>query len=447
MKQIFRRSWFVLGITLLFLLGIVFFYLRLAFKGDDWATYPTNKHIYKNGVITKAGDITDTNGVILAKTENGERNFNEDKNIRLATVHAVGDIRGYISTGVHSAFLDELCGYDIVNGTYNLSGQGNNIQLTLDSDLCVTALNALGNDSGTVGIYNYKTGEIVCMVSTPTFDPASDTISETEGVYVNKFISGTYTPGSIFKVVTTLSALENLKDARTMRFECKRGVTLYNEWLSCMGYHNNTTLEKALIYSCNAFFAQTAIKLGRSEMTKTANKVGFNKTLKMDGIKCAESRYVVKKSNDIDFGWSGIGQHNDIVNPYQYMRFMGAIANDGKAVEPYLIKKIESPGGTTLKKGKIKKDKLLSRENSEIITDMMRQTVVKNYGDWRFSGLSVCGKTGTAEIGKKASPHSWFVGFCDNEDFPYAFAVVVEKAGSGSGVATNVASKVLKQLK
>ncbi len=447
MKQAIRRSSIVLVITFIFITGIAFFYVRLGLKGSKWATYPTNKHIYTNGVITKAGDITDTNGVILAKTENETRVFNDDENIRKATIHAVGDLKGYVSTGVHSAFLDELCGYDIVNGTYNLSGQGNNIQLTLDVNVCVSALKALGQYSGTVGVYNYKTGEIICMVSTPTFDPNLNTINETEGVYVNKFLSGTYTPGSIFKLVTALSALENLSDAQTMQFQCKSGVTIDDEWLSCMGYHNNTTLDKALIHSCNAFCAQTALRLGKSKMTATAQKVGFNKKLKMDGIECAQSKYIVDDSNNIDFGWSGIGQHNDLVNPYQYMRFMGAIANDGKAVKPYLIKKIENADGITLKSGKVSKTNMMSKENSEILTDMMRQTVKTSYGDYKFSGLEVCGKTGTAEIGKQASPHSWFVGFCDNEQTPYAFAVVVENAGAGNGEATNVASKVLSALK
>ncbi len=447
MNQSIKRSAFVLVVTFLFLAGIVFFYLRLGIKGEDWATYPTNKHIYTNGQITKAGKITDSDGLVLAATYKGKRIFNKNESIRKATVHTVGDLKGYVSTGVHSAFLKELCGFDAVNGTYNISGKGNSIQLTLDSKLCVTALNALGNYSGTVGVYNYKTGEIVCMVSTPTFDPTSEKTTETEGVYVNKFISGIYTPGSIFKVVTALSALENLEEARSMQFSCKRGVTLGGEWLSCMGWHNNSNLENALVYSCNAFFSQTALKLGRSKMTKTAEKVGFNKTLEMDGIECAESKYEVSESNNIDFGWSGIGQHNDLVNPYQYMRFMGAIANEGVCVEPYIIKKIESPDGFTLKSGNVDKKRLINRKNSTILADMMRQTVKKNYGDWRFSGLEACGKTGTAEIGKNASPHSWFVGFCKNEKTPYAFAVVVENAGSGNGAAVTIASNVLKSLK
>lgn len=447
MNRILKRSFALFAIILAFLGGILIYYFSLAVNGSDWATYPANKHIYSNGIITKAGQITDRNGVVLAETKNGERVYNNNSDIRKATVHAVGDLNGFVATGMHSAYLEELCGFDPVNGVYNLSGKGNNIELTIDSSVSVAAYKALGSRAGTVGIYNYKTGEIICMASTPTFDPASDKESSGKGVYVNRLLSGVYAPGSIFKLVTALSALENLPNANEMQFSCKRGVTIAGEWLSCLGNHGGIGLDNALVHSCNAFFAQTALELGRKKLTATAEKVGFNKTLKMDGIKCAESKYEVSKSNDIDFGWSGIGQHNDLVNPFQYLTFMGGIANDGKSITPYVVKKITTSGGSTIKKASKSSNRLMDEENAEILTKMMRNNVKKNYGDWRFSGLEVCGKTGTAEVGDKATPHSWFVGFCNNPDTPYAFTVIVENAGAGNGAATSIAASVLKKLK
>lgn len=447
MNKILKRSFVLFFVILAFVFGIVLYYVSLAVSGDSWVTYPANKHIYSNGVLIKAGDITDKNGVILAKTEDKKRIYNEDSDIRKATVHAVGDLNGFVATGMHSAYLKELCGYDMVNGVYNLSGKGNNIELTLDSNLCVTAYKALGNRAGTVGVYNYKTGEIVCMVSTPTFDPESGITPDGKGVYVNRLLSGVYAPGSIFKLVTALSALENLPDAKTMEFSCSQGVTLAGEWLSCLGNHKNTDLDNALIHSCNAFFAQTALKLGRKKLTATAEKVGFNKTLSMDGIKCAESKYEVSSSNDIDFGWSGIGQHNDLVNPFQYLTFMGGIANGGNSITPYLVKKITTDGGSTIQRASKNETRIMDEKNAAALTEMMRNNVKKNYGDYRFSGLEVCGKTGTAEVGDKSTPHSWFVGFCNNSKTPYAFTVIVENAGAGNGAATQIASTVLKKLK
>lgn len=444
MKWLHHRCMVIIPVVFLFIAGILLYYTKLAFYGSDWATYPANKHVYNNGVIEKAGDITDKNGIVLATTDGENRKYNENLNIRKATVHSVGDLKGYVSTGMQSAYLSTLCGYDMVNGIYSTDNEGNNIELTLDSNLCVTAMNALSSYSGTVGVYNYKTGEIVCMVSTPTFDPESTSNPVGDGVYVNRFLSGVYAPGSIFKLVTALSALENLKDCDNLTFNCNYGVTIMDERLTCMGKHGNTGLDNALVYSCNAFFAQTALKLGRSTMTKTAEKVGFNKTLKMDGIECSASRYSVTNANDIDFGWSGIGQQNDLVNPYQYLSFVGAIANDGVCVSPYIINKITSSKGLKLKGADVNKTRMLSSENAQRMSEMMRNSVVKNYGDYRFPGLNVCGKTGTAEVGKDATPHSLFVGFANNEEKPYAFIVVVENAGSGNGIALQIASKVLK---
>lgn len=447
MKWIKHRFFIVTLVTVAFVLGISVYLARLAIYGEDWATYPTNRHIFSEGLLVKAGDITDRNGTVLATTKNGERIYNNDKNIRMATVHTVGDLKGFVSTGMQSAYLKELCGYDIINGTYNVSGKGNNIELTLDSQLCTKALKQLGRYSGAVGIYNYQTGEIVCMVSTPTFDPISETARQGDGVYVNRFLSGIYAPGSIFKLVTALSALENINNVNTMKFTCKRGVTIMDEWLSCMGNHGNVGIGDALTYSCNAFFAQTALSLDRNKLTKTAENVGFNKPLKMDNIACTQSVYNVKDSNDIDFGWSGIGQHNDLVNPYHYLSFMGAIANGGVSVSPYVINKITNPEGIKIRGSQITKTRMMSDENAESLTQMMRNNVKKNYGDYYFSGLEVCGKTGTAEVGDKATPHSWFTGFVSNSDKPYAFAVVVENAGSGNGVALRIASNMLKNIK
>lgn len=447
MNKILKRSTVLFIVLFAFIAGLVIYYASLIFSGDDWVTYPANQHIYSNGILIKAGAITDRNGVILAKTEDGKRLYNNDSDIRKATVHAVGDLNGFVSTGIHSAYLKELCGFDPLNGVYNLSGRGNNIELTLDSEVSVAAYKALGGYAGTVGIYNYETGEIVCMVSTPTFDPASGQAPDGNGVYVNRLLSGIYAPGSIFKLVTALSALENLNDANTIQFSCSQGVTIAGEWLSCLGHHGKIGLDNALVHSCNAFFAQTALKLGRRTLTSTAEKVGFNKSLYMDKIKCAESKYHVNDSNDIDYGWSGIGQHNDLVNPFQYLTFMGGIANDGQSINPYLIKKITASGGATIKRAYKNKTRLMSKDDAATLTTMMRNNVKKNYGDYRFSGLDVCGKTGTAEVGDKSTPHSWFVGFCDNPETPYAFTVIVENAGAGNGAATSIAATVLKKLK
>ena len=447
MKQTASRSVIVIVITVLFTAGILLYYGRLTLSGAKWATYPTNQHLYDNGKLVTAGTITDANDVVLAQTTDGKRSFHESTDVRKATVHAVGDLEGFVSTGVHAAFLPQLTGYELINGTYNRTGEGNDMQLTIDSELCVSAMKALGSRSGTVGICNYKTGEILCMVSTPTFDPehaSADAAANGKGVFVNRLLSGTYTPGSIFKLVTCLSALENFPDFDQRTYTCEHGVTIQNEWLSCLVDHDTLGIRDALAQSCNATFAQVALDVGRPALTKTAEKIGFNKQLTMDGIQCAKSSYMVDDANDIDFGWSGIGQYNDLVNPFQYLTFMCAIANDGVCVSPHLVKSITTPDGIRIRGESKSSSRRLSRQNAEQLQEFMRNNVLTKYGDSAFSGLELCAKTGTAEIGKGATPHSWFVGFCQSEEKPYAFVVVVENAGSGLGVASSIAARVLR---
>lgn len=383
---------------------------------------------------------------MLASTKDGQRHFNENYYTRVATAHAVGDLEGFVSTGVHSAFLPELTGYDVINGTYNESGKGNDITLTIDSDLCVTALRSLGNRAGTVGVCNYKTGEIICMVSSYTFDPEEkSTLDEQkEGVYVNRLLSGQYTPGSVFKLVTCLSAIENFSDFSQRKYTCQSGVSLSNEWLSCLSNHGTLGIKDGLARSCNAVFSQVALDVGKTALTNTANEIGFNKTLYMDGIKCAESNFDVSSAPDIDLGWAGIGQYNDIANPYQYMRFMAAVANGGVSVSPHIVKSITSPDGAGIRGENSSEQRLISADSANVLKEYMRNNVVTTYGDSSFPGLELCAKTGTAEVGEKATPHSWFVGFSDLPEKPYAFVVVAENAGSGLGVASSIASRVLR---
>ena len=138
MKRIEHRSAIALLLAAALALGMGFFVVRLALYGGDWASYSANQHIYQNGVL-KSSTLTDRNGVILAQTENGAWRYADDPAVRLSSVHAVGDYRGYIS-GAISAFADELAGYSFVYGT---PGGGTEVALSLDTRLQTAAWDAL----------------------------------------------------------------------------------------------------------------------------------------------------------------------------------------------------------------------------------------------------------------------------------------------------------------
>ena len=455
-----KRALAIYALIGAFLVGVVFLIGGFVLNGETWALKRFNQHLFTGGSLTSAGTIYDTNGTILAQTKNGERVFNDSSRIRKATLHMVGDTAGYISTGIHTIFRSELTGYNLIDGVHRLKedGEGNNITLTLNADVCATALDALGDRKGTVGVYNYKTGEILCMVSSPTYDPErkptdidTDKTGKYDGIYLNRFLSGVYTPGSTFKTVTAISAIDNIPDIFTQKFTCKGKMQTNGGVIYCneKNGHGTLTFEQALNKSCNIAFAQIALQLGAEKLTATAEQLGFNQAMQMDGINIAISKFDLSGADERGIGQAGLGQHTTLVNPHHMLTIMGAIANGGTPVTPYVVKSITTPGGLTLKKGSANTgEAYLSTSTASKMVELMRSNTIHFYGDSRFpSGMQICGKTGTGEVGGDKAPHAWFVGFSQNPATPYAFVVVVENGGSGYQQAIPIANKVLAAIR
>lgn len=460
MKSISRRALSLYVIILLFLAGCGLLFYNLVTNSSDWAMNRVNKHLYSSGNLATAGDITDINGDILATTENGQRIYNESKNVRMATLHTVGDSAGFIASGIQTSFKDELTGYTLVDGVYNLKryGKGNDIKLTLNSKVCATAYKALGNRKGTVAVMNYKTGELVCIVSTPTYDIknkpddiATDTTGKYDGIYLNRFFSGLYTPGSTFKVITAASAIENIPDIYNRTFECNGKIQIGEGYVICNGTHGEIDFETAMNKSCNCAFAKIADELGAEKLTLTAERLGFN-TKKMtvsDKISCAKSKLNLTESTALDIGWAGIGQYTTLINPCQMLTIISAIANGGVATNPYLVSEITNPEGEVVFTEKTSNlGEYFDYSVAQSLDNILRSNVKNQYGDWYFPNLNMCGKTGTAEISddEDAKPNALFVGYSQNEETPFAIIVVVENTTSAIKSAVPIASSVMKEI-
>ena len=317
--------------------------------------------------------------------------------------------------------------------------------MTVDARLSALAYEQMDGRKGAVALYNYKTGEVLCFVSTPSFDPENvpDDITENkeyDGAFLNKALSGTFTPGSTFKVITTACALENIKDIDSRTFHCTGSKVINGNTIVCDNHtaHGDQTLQEALTNSCNVAFAELAVELGSDKMTKTAEEMGFNRSFSVDNNKTVVSNYhVTKSSGEEALAWSGIGQYTDTVNPTHMMMLMGAIANDGTAVLPYTVKSTSVFGGGS------SSERLLSSDIAKQLDTMMRNNVKNGYGDDLFPGLNVCAKTGTAEV-EGETDTGWIVGYSQNKDTPYAFAVVVEQGGYGLSSAGYIASALMQ---
>ena len=154
----------------------------------------------------------------------------------------------------------------------------------------------------------------------------------------------------------------------------------------------------------------------------------------------------MKNATTGDIAWAGVGQYTTLVNPYHMLTIMGSIANGGEAVLPYTVSRILTPDGDVVKETEPVTVSYISSGVADEVSDLMRFVVTDKYGDDTFKNLSMCGKTGTAEVEDGKEPHSWFVGFSQNSSCPVAIVVVVENGGWGSEAAMPIASTVMAEI-
>lgn len=439
MKQVRRRTMILLCIAAFLAVGLLWFCVRWATQGRDWVNYFGNTSLFGNGAIY------DRNGVLLYDGKTGE--YAEQKSVRKATMHLVGDSN--IATSMRNVLSDRLSGYHPITGT---AFGSHDIYLTIDASLNDVAYQALNGKKGVVAVYNYKTGEILCLVSAPSYDPENPpndvSGSQYQGVYLNRFFSSLFPPGSIFKVITTAATLEKKADWQSFRFDCDGKFEVGGQVITCPRAHgSNLTLQQAFARSCNGAYGQLALELGGEVLRSYAQSGGILNSYDISGVTTAAGQFDVGAAGTIDLAWSGSGQYHDMINPASFMMLMGGIANGGKAQVPVLLKK-ESFSDSSIPsslKERSEGNAIWSRSTCDMLKQMMRNNVQETYGQKNFGDLTICAKSGTAEVGNGQAPHAWFSGFLDEADHPLAFIVLVENGGSGANVAGAVASKVLQK--
>ncbi len=448
MKKIERRMLICLALALLLAAGVGVFLVKYALHGGSWASSAFNRHLYNSDGQLASGTVLDRDGDVLSTVENGKRVYYDNVTVRKATLHAVGDLQGNIGTGALNAFADKLTGYSLLNGAFGAE-RGSDLYLTIDARYNYEAYEALNGHAGTVAVYNYKTGEILCMVSAPSYDPLNvpgdiETSDRWEGAYLNRFLSSAFTPGSVFKTVTLAAAIERIPDLDERTWDCQGSIQIGDDTIICSGTHGQQHIGDAFANSCNVAFAQMAVELGADTLAKYTEKAGLTDSYSVSGLPTAKGGFTWENITDSQLGWAGVGQFHDQVNPCGLMVYMGAIANGGRAAEPYLIQKtVSALGVPSLPHVTGKTGRLVSASTASALADMMADNVEKTYGTKRFPNMDICAKSGTAEVGEGKTPHAWFAGFLRNEETPYAFVVLVENGGGGSSVAGTVAGRVL----
>jgi len=336
--------------------------------------------------------------------------------------------------------------------------QGATVELTIRSALQEAAAEALGDQRGAVVALDPRTGEVLAMVTSPSYDPTvlanhdtsvvnenyQDLLADTDGPLVNRAIAGdTYPPGSVFKLVVAAAALESGYSPETL-VNAPRELPLpqtsntirnYGN-VACTSSGDTTTLEDALRSSCNTAFADLGLELGWGAVDRKARDFGWEDQLDIP-LSAAVSR--LPDSPDApQTAMSSLGQYDVRATPLQMAMLAAGIANDGAVMRPYLVKSVRGPDLRVLEVAdpQVYSNPMTAAQANDL-TDMMITVVESGTGrDARISGVDVAGKTGTAETGVGGPPHAHFVAFAPADNPTVAVAVVVENGGDLGSEAT-----------
>jgi cell division protein FtsI/penicillin-binding protein 2 len=456
-------------VMIIFLLIFVVLMGYLAYftlvKGPEIVTRPDNRRMWdiRNKVVR--GTIYDRNGKELSVSEKvGENQYKRVYKGGAATAHILGyydaqyGITGLenlydsnLSSNISASFLAWMG-----NGFKEVNKKGDDVYTTLDYSLQKVAYDALGDSKGSVVALKVDTGEILAMVSKPSFDP--NNLSKTwkslndnsSRPLLNRAVSGLYPPGSTFKVVTGVSALENIDGIvnetfnDTGKMDLGGGYILSNDKGKVMGKLN---LEKAMIKSSNLFFGNLGMRL-EDKLFDTAEDFRFNKNIPADGIIIDKSRFPSYKSYEKgNLAQSGFGQAEVLATPVQMALVAQTIANDGVMMKPTLINKVTDYNGNVVKTLNASSvGEITSKQNADLISSYMKEVVSMGTGTRaQVSGIQVCGKTGTAQHIESKTPHSWFIGFAPYNNPQIAIAVIVEDGGYGGTAAARISSTVMSR--
>ena len=361
--------------------------------------------------------------------------------------------------------------------------EGKSLYLTIDSRLQKFAQDAFGDNSGAAVVLDVHSGEILAFVSVPSFDPNLFTkgishadwnklLNNERNPLTNKAISGQYSPGSTFKIVVALAALEAGVIDKNTTFDCTGSMKLGNHLFHCWKHsgHGEQNVVEALKNSCDIFFYEVALQLGIEKIADMARKLGMGKATNVgldnekDGLIPDEAWKMAKYGEKWQQGESviaGIGQGYVLATPLQLVTMVSRVVNGGYAVNP-TFQKLDLQD-----KGKIRKINI-SRKNIEIVKQGMFEVVnskkgTANTAQFDIDGIKMGGKTGTTQVRRitleerrkgilkdedlpwKLRNHALFVGYAPQDKPKYAVAVVVEHGSSGSGVAAPIASKILQE--
>lgn len=343
--------------------------------------------------------------------------------------------------------------------------KGNDIQLTIDSRIQQQVYELMKNYTGAVTVINPKTGEILAMCSSPGFDPnvfiernsrkILALFNNPKHPLLNRNIQAAYPPGSIFKILIAVAALQERKITRYTPFHCKGSFRVGGVSFVCWDDegHGPQTVIDALKNSCNVFFYNTGLLLGVDLIYEYGQKLGLNRITNVDLP--YETKGILPnqewKRRQLGQPWykgdtvnCSIGQGYLSVTPLQVLRMVCAVAGGGKLIKPYIVEKIGNVAAADL----VLEEVPIDKKNLDVVRQGMEEAAKKGGTAHRIAieGLSIAGKTGTSQV-PKGETHAWFAAFAPSRNPKIAIVVFLEHGGKGGLAAVDVARGTLAFIK
>ena len=410
----------------------------------------------------------------------GEADKKELKSLSFLRVEA-GDLVG--KTGIEKMYNSYLQGekggkqieVDVYGRVSRIISQkppqpGDTLCLSINLDMQRIAREEMGGRKGVVLIGNPYTGDILAIVSLPSFDPNlfargiskekwSELSSHPGDPLENRAIRGEYPPGSTFKIVVAAAALEEGKIKPSSTFFCSGAYKVGNRLFKCWKEqgHGKLDLEEAIVHSCDVYFYQLGLKTGVKDIIRYSRLFGLGRPTGVD-FPSEKKGFLPtpswKKQTFKEPWYPGdtanlsIGQGYILVTPIQMLDLISAVANGGYLVRPHLVKKIVDVNGNVIFNPLPVRDKIsVSNSTIDFLHKALEKVVEKGTG-WRAKNkiVKIAGKTGTVEIAGNKNPHNWFIGYAPADNPLISIVVLVENREEDISIAPQIAGKILSRI-
>lgn len=440
-------------------------------KASEYQDMPSNNHTINKARFIKRGSIITADGLTLAESiQQADGTYARSYPNGNLAAHVVGYYsQQYGTMGIENTQNDTLTGskdysswQNALNSLAGISEPGNSVQLTIDSRIQRAAEQALAGRVGAIVALDPRSGAVLAWASAPTFDntniqaaiEAANASGGTDTSMYDRATLALYTPGSTFKVLTLASALENGLATLDTTYDSPGRMEIGGADVVSIGErgHGKISLAKAFALSSNTVFGQVADGLGAEKLVATARAFGYGQQLGLDFTTAASVMPNPEEMTEWELAWAGAGQpvgQGHTPGPQatvmQNALMAATIANNGIAMNPYVVSQILAPDGTVLKTTRGHSlGQAVGSGTAEQVKQAMLDVVQNGTGSAAaIAGVKVAGKTGTAET-NNANANSTFVGFAPYDTPTVAIAVVIEQNAKGEESAAAVGGQVLR---